>query len=112
MLGALTTFLSRESLTNAPRGKELFENELVNLRFDHEKLVGGIQEAEHKLDLRLRQWTDVDKEHERISSWLSEAETELKTFELCNSLPEKQEQLHKYQASDPLQRLCAGAKLK
>lgn len=57
----------------------------------------GVQEIEHKLQDRLKHWVDYDREYERLSDWLNEAEAELKSFEICNSLKEKEAQLQKYQ---------------
>lgn len=71
--------------------------DIIILRFDFEKLKGGIQDVRHLLQERLQQWSEYEEGFDRLLSWLAEAEATLKAYAPSNTMEEKEEQLGKYQ---------------
>ncbi|XP_063222936.1 muscle-specific protein 300 kDa isoform X4 [Bacillus rossius redtenbacheri] len=79
------------------RAREAMERDLANLRFEFEKFVASLKEAQHGLEERLQQWSEYEGSFDRLLSWLSEAEAALKSYAPRSTLEEKQEQREKYQ---------------
>lgn len=67
------------------------------IRYDQNLLNSKISDVQHGLEERLRQWKDHEENLEILLGWLSETEGSLKNYSLRSTLPEKQEQLEKYQ---------------
>lgn len=80
-----------------PRAKEAMVRDLSTLTVDFEKFVAALSDIKRGLEERLAHWSEYETTHERLLAWLSEAEISLKNFAPKATLPEKSEQLEKYQ---------------
>lgn len=79
------------------RTYEMMQRDLNNLKFDSDKFESALRDLKHNLEERLQQWVDYETSLNRLLSWLADAETILKNYQLKATVEEKQEQLEKYQ---------------
>ncbi|GLH12194.1 Uncharacterized protein GBIM_16929 [Gryllus bimaculatus] len=97
-LKALADHVNTKTEKLPARAKEVMERDLANLKFDYEKFLTALNDVQYALDERLKQWSEYEGSFDRLLEWLSESEAALKNYAPRSTLPEKKEQLEKYQA--------------
>ena len=77
--------------------KQFMETEHEKMCIECANLTTSYMDICSALDSRIRQWSDHDAQHEKLVSWLSEAEQEAKTFSFSSTMETKLAQQSKFQ---------------
>lgn len=80
-----------------PRAKEAMARDVSNLVVDFGKYISALADVRRGLEERLQHWSEYETTHEKLLGWLAEAELTLKNYTPRATLPEKSDQLEKYQ---------------
>ena len=61
--------------------KDVMERDISNIKFDFSKFASSLEEVKQGLNERLRQWSEFESQLDKLSSWSSETEKQLKNYD-------------------------------